>query len=622
MFFLELIPVLAEPLYQAEYKYDARGLVTNLVETFGDGVLENRELDYDSLGRLRHEKLGALDVQYEYDSLGNRLRQLKPGALPQVFQYNARNELLQQDLEGLTRTLSYDLNGALTQKVFEGVTTVYDWDTRGRLIKASIDGVEAFRADYAEGLKRLRKTESSESKLYRHDNFTPIQEVDTSGVLKELVRSDRGAASVGGILYTGDESGTQTYSYNGVGSTVLLSGDDLSSRSIRYDAFGNVLESEMNLQGERLANGKEYDESIGLYFHGARYYDAEMGRYISLDPARDGVNYYVYANNAPLNYVDPLGLRNWATTAEGASRMLFGVMEAGIGAYFSVNSLGTLAVFGAGAAFVHGSLEAGAGFNQMMSGEPEFSLTQFAMNELGFDPMTQFTIEFGLGAFAGFGAAAKFNPKWMDVILGNSMYPGDHIIPQLTSSSAHPTEANLSALKRLAKNNKMELVGSGMVSDVYRLRSKNGDLAVKFYKEIRDLNPEIATRNGLPPTPDFLNMISYERFVSNVRAPKFLDGLKISDRLPPLRSPQVLAFDPKHRILVSQYTNLDTAVPLSNLPGEDALAFRFALERSQLYPKFDQYMIDTFPEESHGSLDLLNLSNTFRKDTCLECIDP
>ena len=39
----------------------------------------------------------------------------------------------------------------------------------------------------------------------------------------------------------------------------------------------------------------------------ARYYEAETGRFISEDPARDGLNYYEYANNDPILNVDGTG---------------------------------------------------------------------------------------------------------------------------------------------------------------------------------------------------------------------------------------------------------------------------------------------------------------------------
>lgn len=304
--FLAAGPMQADTLYQAVYQYDVRGMVTNIVEQYGEAVGETRELEYDVFGRMTHEKFGEHEVSYQYDKLGNRIRQTGP--VEQVYHYNRRNELLQQDVSGDTCTLSYDLNGSLIRKEGGAVATGYEWDSRGRLKRVTLNGQEVFRADYVGGLNRLRKTEGAQSTVYRHDGLTTIQEVDESGAVKQLVRGDRGASTVGGILYTADEEGTNTYTYNGVGSTVVLSGGQGEVKTARYDSFGNLVNMDEGIEGERLANTKELDQSTGLYYHGARYYDAKIGRYISQDPVRAGANHYVYANNSPMAFVDPTGL--------------------------------------------------------------------------------------------------------------------------------------------------------------------------------------------------------------------------------------------------------------------------------------------------------------------------
>ncbi|MBN1798458.1 MAG: hypothetical protein JW822_07765 [Spirochaetales bacterium] len=49
-------------------------------------------------------------------------------------------------------------------------------------------------------------------------------------------------------------------------------------------------------------------DDTNLYYFGARYYDPAMGIFISADPAMDGLNWYTYCANNPMNYVDPWGL--------------------------------------------------------------------------------------------------------------------------------------------------------------------------------------------------------------------------------------------------------------------------------------------------------------------------
>ena len=49
------------------------------------------------------------------------------------------------------------------------------------------------------------------------------------------------------------------------------------------------------------------DPDTGLLKLGARYYDPTIGRFITLDPGRDGLNWYVYAGGNPVNAIDPTG---------------------------------------------------------------------------------------------------------------------------------------------------------------------------------------------------------------------------------------------------------------------------------------------------------------------------
>ncbi len=48
------------------------------------------------------------------------------------------------------------------------------------------------------------------------------------------------------------------------------------------------------------------------YYYGARYYDPELGRFLTRDP-KGGINQYSYCNNNPMKYVDPDGCEftNW-----------------------------------------------------------------------------------------------------------------------------------------------------------------------------------------------------------------------------------------------------------------------------------------------------------------------
>jgi RHS repeat-associated protein len=54
--------------------------------------------------------------------------------------------------------------------------------------------------------------------------------------------------------------------------------------------------------------GKPYDSATGLYDYGYRDYAPAAARFTTVDPIRDGSNWFAYVNNDPVNWVDPWGL--------------------------------------------------------------------------------------------------------------------------------------------------------------------------------------------------------------------------------------------------------------------------------------------------------------------------
>jgi RHS repeat-associated protein len=56
--------------------------------------------------------------------------------------------------------------------------------------------------------------------------------------------------------------------------------------------------------------GREFDTETGLYYYRARYYDPEMGRFLSEDPIRFGAghDFYRYVYNDPIGLTDAMGL--------------------------------------------------------------------------------------------------------------------------------------------------------------------------------------------------------------------------------------------------------------------------------------------------------------------------
>lgn len=98
-------------------------------------------------------------------------------------------------------------------------------------------------------------------------------------------------------------------------STVSLLDDSLNgTTSYTYDAFGQTtVKGTDSSANEVCYTGGIYDESTGLYYLNARYYDPEDGRFLTQDTYRgepnepDTYHLYAYCANDPVNYVDPSG---------------------------------------------------------------------------------------------------------------------------------------------------------------------------------------------------------------------------------------------------------------------------------------------------------------------------
>jgi RHS repeat-associated protein len=109
-----------------------------------------------------------------------------------------------------------------------------------------------------------------------------------------------GLGSRGGTMYLGKDV---------LGSVRSLSGEHGTvEERYEYDAFGKPYKGDLGNGMSLGYTGKPYDSATGLYNYGYRDYQPEAARFTTLDPVRDGNNWFAYVNNDPVNWVDPWGL--------------------------------------------------------------------------------------------------------------------------------------------------------------------------------------------------------------------------------------------------------------------------------------------------------------------------
>ena len=69
------------------------------------------------------------------------------------------------------------------------------------------------------------------------------------------------------------------------------------TNAYEYNSFGEITEMSETYENPFRYCGEYYDSETGWVYLRNRYYNPETGRFINEDPARDGSNWYVYANN-------------------------------------------------------------------------------------------------------------------------------------------------------------------------------------------------------------------------------------------------------------------------------------------------------------------------------------
>ncbi|GEM_PF-4377897 len=144
---------------------------------------------------------------------------------------------------------------------------------------------------------------------------------------------------VHGLHY--DSSGNETgasYHHDHLRSvTSLVESLGSAQATMQYGPFGELITETGSDNGNRLHyTGRELDES-GLYYYRARYYDPEVGRFLTEDPLgfEAGPNFYAYVNNNPISFNDPAGKRPVGFNFGGGG----GFAPEGVGAKGSVSTI-------------------------------------------------------------------------------------------------------------------------------------------------------------------------------------------------------------------------------------------------------------------------------------------
>ncbi len=190
------------------------------------------------------------------------------------------------------------------ERTAETKTATYTYDSFDQLTGyKTMSGVNASYGYYAGGL-RSNKTVNGVQTQYYHDGMNVINEVKNGELSVNLygatgyISRKTGDNTPNYFLYNIHTDVTQLANENG---TVVKNYD--------YDAWGTPTKDE----GEEIDNpiryaGEYLDDESGMIYLRARYYQPEVGRFVSEDPAKDGGNWYRYCSENPVMFTDTSGL--------------------------------------------------------------------------------------------------------------------------------------------------------------------------------------------------------------------------------------------------------------------------------------------------------------------------
>ena len=320
---------------QTQYRYDPIGRLIAAVtpdfsETFAFDPADNR-LDLsgnkqDHTGQTNSQEKPSLNkvwgnllkeyagVHYDYDQRGNLIRKTRNGETTD-YHWNGYNQLIKIENRNGSTEYRYDPLGRRTAKIRNGETTVYHWQEDTLAIE-STNGQNThylFEPGTFEPLAQFQTTspigierEDKPAEPYSYDPETdPLLKIPPEPQEQSEVRPEL-------VYYQLDHLGTPIAAHNAKGEAVWTA---------EYEAWGRICKETVS-DGLKTNipfrfQGQYYDEESGLHYNRFRYYDPEIGRFVSQDPIGldGGLNIYVYVKN-PVQWVDPSGLdsqwvRNW-----------------------------------------------------------------------------------------------------------------------------------------------------------------------------------------------------------------------------------------------------------------------------------------------------------------------
>ena len=261
-------------------------------------VFEDKRYAYDGFGRLVEKRSGKHTLQrFEWDE-EDRLRAVTTTRQPGTEQETKQTVRFEYDALG-RRILKEDAFGA-TRFIWEGMRLIEE--RRGAHATAYI-----YEPDSYVPMARIDTSANSDEPAQDESSGTPAQvlyfHTDPSGLPEEL-SDDKGRIRWRAAYKTWGNTVVERW------EAVGLDGRPAEFQRSEPKPANEPPPIEQNLRFQ----GQYLDRDTGLHYNTFRYYDPDIGRFISPDPIglAGGENLYAYAPN-PVSWIDPWG---WAASAD------------------------------------------------------------------------------------------------------------------------------------------------------------------------------------------------------------------------------------------------------------------------------------------------------------------
>jgi RHS repeat-associated protein len=303
--------------------YDDFGRLTGIVHENSTGVISTHGYDYDALNRLTAESRDGVSRSFTYDKI-DEVKSVS-GSNTESYTYDKNGNRLNTgyqhtDQNRLTTdgvySYDYDLEGNRTKRteIATGKVDEYIWDYRNRLtsvVSRDVYGAVTQTVSYEYDVNDLRVSKNVDGSIENYYLDGGNIAFVTDGVGDRTFHYLYGLEA-DQVLAQDSETGMVWSLADRLGSIdVLVNEQGVIVDQRTYDSFGNTLSQlDPNVKFRFGYTGRESDPETGLYYYRARYFDANVGRFISTDPIgfeAGDTNIYRYVFNNSTTYTDPSG---------------------------------------------------------------------------------------------------------------------------------------------------------------------------------------------------------------------------------------------------------------------------------------------------------------------------